>query len=338
MPIDRRSSTGPPFKTSANTSPRNNPARVLRIYVLMLGLVFILFYEALEPGNWLWIAPADRPDRTTISAPPPIPLAESPVPSEEMQRKLAVVRDDSLQIRPAEQPLYWELLREGEQKEWGSADSALRPSYAEVMKNLPTLRGSIISVTGKLRRLSHYEVPIEAVPKEAVPNEVPNDGASRPLYEGWFFTSDSGIHPWVVQFLVPPTGVTFGDELDLPITVTGLLFKTYQYESKAGLSSAPLLITDRVRIDGPTAAPSPTRPRRWNLVPLAVLLFGLIVILRYAGAGMFAPLRPQRVRRAELPDRIQLPADPPLSVVKDPWEAGAFDAPLPNENSPSEEN
>lgn len=290
----------------------------------MLGLVFILFYEALKPQNWQWIAPGKQPTASETTSPPPIPLIESPAPSDELKGKLAEVRDDTLQIRPAEQPIYLEFLREAEEKDWGAAISSEQPPYPDVMKNLPALRGTIISASGKLRRLLCYDVT------------TPSTTVS--LYEGWFFTPESGNHPWVVHFSVPPSGVAPGNELDLPISVTGLLFKTYQYESKVGLSSAPLLITDQVRISHPidtkSTAPSPSR----NLIPIAVLLLGLIVIMKYVTPEMYGPLRRRKPRCEEIPDRIELPADPPLSEVKDLWEGEADSFPPPNENNPSGEN
>jgi hypothetical protein len=168
--------------------------------------------------------------------------------------------------------------------------------------------------------------------------DVTTPTSSVSLYEGWFFTPESGNHPWVVHFSVPPPGVAPGNELDLPISVTGLLFKTYQYESKAGLSSAPLLITDQVRIslpiDSKSSAPSPSR----NLIPIAVLLIGLIVIMKYVTPGKYGPLCRRKPRREELPDRIEIPANPPLSEVRDLWEGEADSVPSPNENNPGAEN
>lgn len=317
MPLDRRISNRSP----QNHSSRKNPARVLRVYLLMLGLVFILFYEALDTSNWEWIAPTRRVSVATESPPQPVRMLDSATPSDDLKQKLSVVSDDSLQIRPAEQPLYWELLEQGKSENWGSADSPLRPTYQEVMEKLPQHRGTLLSATGKLRRLLRYEID--------------RSGTPVPLYEGWFFTSDSGNHPWVVQFLDAPPGVTPGDELSLPISVTGLLFKNYEYESKAGLSAAPLLITDQVRITPQAVAVTPTTSRRRNLLPLAIILFGLLFFLKYVSPGMFKPIRTRRRQPEDLPERIELPADPPLSVVKDLWEEEEAAVPPPSENSPS---
>lgn len=300
---------------------RSNPARVLRIYLLMLGLVCILIYEALDKRHWEWIAPGKKTTALPTASGTPIPLLPSNSLSEELRRKLNVVRDDSLQIRPVEQAIYWELLREGERQRWGEADSSLRPKYSEVLQQIPTLRGELVSVSGKLRRLVKYDAP-------------PEGGGTGSLYEAWFFSEDSGNHPWVAQFPTAPAGISPGDELSLPISVTGVLFKLYQYESRAGLSSAPLLVTDQVRIIPPVSAP--TESSRRSLVPLAVLLLGLMVAAKYLVGGNRKLIRRQVGRARELPDRIEIPTEAPLSVVRD-FE-GEDPSPPRNENTPPLDN
>lgn len=284
-------------------SARGKQMRVLRMYVMMLGLVFILFYEAMEPGNWTWIArPAASPEAgdgapKLESLPPAAPI------SEELRKKLGMVRDDSLQIRPGEQEVYWEAMRKGEEERWGER-MGVAGTYPEVMEGLGERRGELISVSGRLRRLMKYEV------EESV------NGGMKPrrLYEGWFFTPDSGTHPWVVQFVTDP-GIEPGDELSLPIEVTGMLFKKYQYESKGGLTAAPLLITDRVRVEVPRAEISGRKSRRWSFVPLAVLMLGILVAMKITGGGGMGPLRRRKSASSELPERIELPSE--LSEVKD---------------------
>jgi hypothetical protein len=117
------------------------------------------------------------------------------------------------------------------------AKSARRDlSYAHLYQEPHKLRGEVVHVEGRLRRVLRFDPPATAWAKGV------ND-----LYEGWILVENPDSAYVCVVFTELPEGVPLGQKLDLRVAFDGYLFKRYKYEpglsTKPGESrQAPLLI------------------------------------------------------------------------------------------------
>ena len=258
--------------TTPSYFSRRDQIRLFRL-VAAIGVIFIAMHYASKPSSWYWLT--GRPKDDPAAQQPEIPQREidfsvkqdsalepgefrsepTPVikPPETMQAQLETgeydvrvdprllnpVTDSTLGIRDHESNALYYLLAKAaaipqnvlEQ----SADPA--PPFVVLMTESPKYRGQLITVKGRLKRLTPLKV-----------NE--NPYGVEHLYEGWFFSKDSGTHPWRVLCTKLPEDIPQGSNLEnMPsVQITGYYFKKYGYPSAAGkLQTAPLLIAGKIR-------------------------------------------------------------------------------------------
>lgn len=265
--------------TTPSYFSRRDQIRLFRL-VAAIGVIFIAMHYASKPSNWYWLTgrPKDEPaaQQTNVSQkeidfsvkqdsalepdefrseltpeikPPETVKAQLETGEYDVRvdpRLLNPVTDSTLGIRDHEANALYYLLAKAaaiprnilEQ----SADPA--PPFVVIMTESPKYRGQLITVKGRLKRLTPLKV-----------NE--NSYGIEHLYEGWFFSKDSGTHPWRVLCTKLPKDIPQGTNLEkMPaVQITGYYFKKYGYPSAAGkLQTAPLLIAGQIRWFPPAAA------------------------------------------------------------------------------------
>lgn len=271
MRFDKQSTTPSYFS-------RRDQIRLFRL-VAAIGVIFIAMHYASQPSRWYWLTgrpqdesakqqstvpereidfsvkqePELKPDEFRTEPTPEIKPPEtvnSQLENGEYDvrvdpRLLKPVTDSTLGIRDHEANALYYLLAKAaaipqnilEQ----SADSA--PPFVVIMTESPKYRGQLITVKGQLKRLTPLTVD-------------ENLYGIQTLYEGWFFSKDSGTHPWRVLCTKIPQGIPRGTNLEkMPsVQITGYYFKKYGYPSAAGkLQTAPLLIAGQIRWFPPAA-------------------------------------------------------------------------------------
>lgn len=185
-----------------------------------------------------------RPD--SASKPEPSKAARGaerlnePAETRDLASLLALVRDDTLGVRHAEQPAYEALLARLRHAAPSrrKGDAVERPDYTVLMLEPHRFRGRLVRLDGQLRRLLSFRSNAESV-------------AGGRLWEAWVFVDGDADQPCRVVCLAPPEGVP--ESLDVrppvPVRVTGLFFKRFAYPTAGGqLASAPLVLTDRLTV------------------------------------------------------------------------------------------
>lgn len=294
MRFHKRSSTPSYFS-------RRDQIRLFRL-IAALGVIFLAMLYASRESNWYWLTgpPADavneaqqldpdrdvdfnvkqdtglKPDEFRSEPAPEVPLPEAVTSQQDNgeynvqvdPRLLNAVSDSTLGVRTHESAALYYLLAKAaaipqnvlEQ----SADSA--PPFVVLMNESEKYRGKLMTVKGQLKRL----VPLEV-------DE--NQYGVKEIYEGWFFSKDSGTHPWRVLCSQLPADIPRGASLeDMPsVQITGYYFKKYGYPSQAGkLQTAPLLIARQIRWFPPTETPQ--APSSSGAVKYIIALFLVISI------------------------------------------------------------
>ncbi|WP_298867578.1 hypothetical protein [uncultured Gimesia sp.] len=261
-------------KPSATPSyfTRRDQIRLFRL-VAAIGLIFIAMHFASNPENWYWLtgrpkvdpaiqqteAPQReidfsvkeegtlKPDEFRSELPPQVKLPKTidtqlengeydiQVAPEFMQS----VSDSTLGIRTHEAGAMYYLLAKAAAIPQNVLEQSAKPAppFVVVMTESPRYRGHLMTVKGQLKRLTPLTIE-------------ENPYGIQTLYEGWFFSKDSGTHPWRVLCTTLPEGIPQGPDLkELPmVQITGYYFKKYGYPSAAGkLQTAPLLIARQIR-------------------------------------------------------------------------------------------
>ncbi|WP_339685274.1 hypothetical protein [Gimesia maris] len=269
--------------TTPSYFSRRDQVRLFRL-VAALGVIFFAMLYASREQNWYWLTgrPADEPARQQAKEPPraidfsvreesPLkpdefrsePASEIEVPEKVIARLetgeydvrvdprlLNPVSDSNLGIRTHEVNALYYLLAKAAAIPQNVLEQSAEPAppFVVVMTESPQYRGSLMTVKGHLKRLK--SVPVEK-----------NTYGVNSLYEGWFFSKDSGTHPWRVFCTQLPAGIPKGEDLaEMPeVQITGYYFKKSGYLSAAGkLQTAPLLIARQIRWFPPTNQPAPS--------------------------------------------------------------------------------
>lgn len=144
-----------------------------------------------------------------------------------------------------------------------------RPLFVDLFKSLdsePSIyRGKPITLSGTLRELKKWEE------MKGSADDV-NAYGLETLYEGWIFAEDSQSNPTVVVFTENPDNLPVGADLNIPVRVTGYVFKMYGYKSQDPenpLRKAPMLLAkDIEKRNVPEAA---SFPMIWLATALVVL-------------------------------------------------------------------
>lgn len=320
--------------TTPSYFSRRDQVRLFRL-VAALGVILLAILYASRESTWYWLTgpPADKgnqeqqldPDRDVdynVREETPLkpgefrsePESEVRIPdvinpkleSGEYDvridpRLLTKVTDSVSGIRPYEANALYYLLAKSASIPQNvleqSADAA--PPFVVLMNESPKFRGQLMTVKGQLKRLTPLEVD-------------DNKFGVKQLYEGWFFSKDSGTHPWRVLCSQLPEGIPTGANLeDMPdVQITGYYFKKYGYPSKAQkLQTAPLLIARQIRWFPPTEVE--TAPTSSGAVKYIIALF-LVISITLAFLIWRFTVSDQKFARsktARLLERPDLPAD-----------------------------
>ena len=272
-------------KQSATPSyfSRRDQVRLFRL-VAAIGIIFIAMHFASKPDNWYWLTgpPKDesatqqtevpdreidfsvkenvklKPDEFRSELPPKVELPKTVDTQLEngdydvqvAPHLLESVSDSTLGIRTHEAGALYYLLAKAAAIPQNVLEQSAKPvpPFVVLMTESPRYRGQLMTVKGQLKRLTPLSID-------------ENPYGIQTLYEGWFFSKDSGTHPWRVLCTKLPEGIPKGTDLKtLPaVQITGYYFKKYGYPSVAGkLQTAPLLIARQIRWFPPATTETPS--------------------------------------------------------------------------------
>ena len=225
----------------------------------------------------------------------------------------SVVKDDTLGVRPEEAELYRRVLVETaavnparlrkDAEEFAAsrrpAEGRALPTFVDLFRHPAEYRGRPVTLTGHARVVREFPGP-----------EEPGGGEPATLVEAWVFTPDSQGNPAVVVASAAP-GVPRGDDLLVPVTVTGRFFKRYGYEARDTPRTAPLILAA-------TIDPLP-EPEAGPAAPVVLAVAAGITLLGLSAGWWAWRGRPKRRRAAataggESPDLPPI-ADEPGGVV-----------------------
>ena len=187
------------------------------------------------------------------------------------KRYLDIVKDNTLGVRRDESDVFYWLLDHARRVPSTKLEKAgLREvQYINLMTEPDRFRGEPITIEGDLWRL--YEFPATR-----------NDYSVSRVYEGWVFTGDSANHPYRVVFTSLPKGIEPGENLRIPVRITGYFFKREGYRSNGGVHVAPTLLARRIAIN---TMPNGI-PMMAGVVPYvigAIMAVGLAILVTIVG-------------------------------------------------------
>ncbi|MEM9701640.1 MAG: hypothetical protein AAF907_04265 [Planctomycetota bacterium] len=208
--------------------------------------------------------------------------------------RFAIVKDDTIGVRPEEGPLYEAVLDEvrvADHADLVAEAAAFRqerrtalnlgenrdfPVFPDLFNNPQAYRGRPVTLIGQARVIKDFP----AGPSAADPEEI---RVSLSV-----FTDDSQTNPAVVIALAAP-GLPRGDDLLEPVKVTGVFFKRWGYEAQdKNLRVAPLLLA--AKVEPVKAVPLPPA------TPFVLTLAAVVSVVGLS-AGLWAWwLRPKRRR------------------------------------------
>ena len=165
----------------------------------------------------------------------------------------SVVRDRTIGVKPEEAELYYEVLGKAagvksttireEAREFEAARRQAHPTWVidgeywmfkDLIEDPEELRGHPITLTGHAREIRSYPAG-------------ENEFGIETLYEIWIFTDKSQTNPAVVVASDIPESVPIGDNLQVPLRVTGYFFKLYGYHAASKARIAPMLLAGPVQ-------------------------------------------------------------------------------------------
>ncbi len=258
--------------TAPSYFSRRDQVRLFRL-VAAIGVIFIAMHFASKPANWYWLTGRPENDPATQQQKSPNREIDFSVKKEETLKPdefrseptpknilpdtvksqlengdydvrvdpqfLESVTDRTLGIRVNEAGALYYLLAKAASIPQNILEQSAEPAppFVVIMTESPQYRGQLMTVKGQLKRLT--SLPVDK-----------NSFGIKTLYEGWFFSKDSGTHPWRVLCTDLPQGIPQGANLEQmqAVQITGYYFKKYGYQSTAGkLQTAPLLIARQIR-------------------------------------------------------------------------------------------
>jgi hypothetical protein len=110
------------------------------------------------------------------------------------------------------------------------------PAYVDVFQNPEQWHGSLVSLSGHVRRVVSYQGDEKLF-------------GGQMLHELWLYTDDSQHNPAVIVTPVLPPDFPVNAEVVDRVFVTGCFFKTYVYRADTERRIAPLLLAGRVQWD-----------------------------------------------------------------------------------------
>lgn len=192
--------------------------------------------EPLPPG--VFRSPRSAPTGVPSTTSREIPAAGEPVNVVLPDSLLQNVRDNTIGIRRDESDAFYAVLARAEQTPLSYLERAARDnlSFARLMVDSDSLRGTLVTIEGELKRL----LPVEAVS---------NPHGIEQFHEAWLINANSSPNLYRLVFTEIPEGIPTGENLEesVPVRFSGYFFKREGYASRGGMHTAPLLIGRRPR-------------------------------------------------------------------------------------------
>lgn len=156
------------------------------------------------------------------------------VDREMLEPLLRDVSDNSLGVRPAELDAFYATLKYASQLTPTDLTQARTDvSFTNLQAEPEAFRGKLIRFEGEALRI----LPI---------NGSENQYGLENFYEAWVRTRESGNDLYRVVFLNPDDEISLGENVVLPVTVTGIFFKRQGYNSVNGQNVAPLVLANQL--------------------------------------------------------------------------------------------
>ena len=257
------------------------------------GLAAVLLPDDVEPpekgdrirvtGLFLKIAALPADDDSTMSAAvvaAPAFDREDRSPGVLPDRSLwSVVEHRTLGVRATESGLYYRLLHDAASARPDALQTAAAeqvaerrqanrqlagrepfPVFVDMFKNPTAYEGRPVTLNGYAREIRKYPAGQNAAGLET-------------LYEAWIYTDDSQGNPAVVVAADVTGDIPLGDDLQVPVRVTGYFFKIYGYEARDTTRVAPMILAGHLDV-----LPEPVMegPPWWLLAILAGVFAALI--------------------------------------------------------------
>jgi hypothetical protein len=153
--------------------------------------------------------------------------------------------------------------------------------WAQIFTTPKKYRGEVVHLEGKLRKLRQFEAHSMAV-----------QGGALQYYEGYMEVGATQDDPLFIQITELPPGLKTGDNLDVPVGISGYFYKVFRYQGvdtkRTGKDrKAPLVIGRTVTLLGPAPAAAPEDTANapdWSiwLGPLFFGVIGLTVALLFS--------------------------------------------------------
>jgi len=249
----------------------------LRLIFLCVGLlvVVVVMQKASQPEFWHWLLPpeapatSNEPEQTVIRMavqsaednPPPQTDLLTAIPIFLTEEEKANIKDDHVGIRQSESDLYYKILTEIKQVDptalqLEAASHTPAPNYQLLMAETEQWRGELVTLEGKAKRI-------------VVSNQKEQPENLQTLYDVWLITPDSGSMPYHVVCTTLPPNCPTGDAINIPVRVTGCLFKRQGYSAEGGLRMTPLILASQLEH---VSTDSQLGQRLQTMVPMMTLL------------------------------------------------------------------
>ena len=187
------------------------------------------------------------------------------------KRYLDMVKDNTMGIRKDEAESFYWLLDHARRVPSRSLESKglKEVQYINLMTEPDRFRGEPVTIEGDLWRLYEFDAGENSY------------GVNR-VYEGWVFTGDSANHPYRIVCTGLPKGIEPGENLRVPVRLTGYFFKLEGFRSNGGVHIAPTMLARRIKIN-----PMPNGiPLMSGVVPYllgAIMAVGIALLVTTVG-------------------------------------------------------
>lgn len=296
---------------SRNYLSRREQWRLL-MFVMMLGLVLLLMFEARKTKHYAWLFAGSEPladgsadDRrvdTRLLSP-----AEDEIPGAFLSPGPKVPSEPGpSRYFPEIDPSYLETIRDNRPlgiSEWDawlhffdvlqrSDEAALESAatrdvgYVQLLEQSDEYRGELVTTKGVIRRAHPAKTPR-------------NEYGLTDYYQLWLKPADHPEDPIAVWCLHLPNGFPLGMEIAEDVEVTGFFFKLWAYKSADGtVRRAPMLFARTVHWHRrPRVAEAPTADRTsLTLMILGAAAFAVLgTAYIYYRTRRAAPIRAERL-------------------------------------------
>lgn len=347
------------FRTSHRSrQPTRIPQTRIVSMLMLLALVAMVMQSASKPSSWYWLtgSPDGSPGmggtsqkvRFQPELEPASDLAEDEIrvvamaaladgpdqaaasPTDDLQfpaEMLALIRDNSVGVRPAERDIYYRMLAKTrdtrpERLEKAASDAV---AFSLLMTESQRYIGKLLTVRGEIRRV----VPLSAGP---------NEHGIGDHWEVWLFNRDSGMNPYCLRMTSLPPGLPTGQEIPAGtlVTVTGYFFKRYGYQAPGfRLHLAPMILAKSLTWHQKESLPASAEKRMvpWILGGISIVgsVLGLLWLRMKAGDRRFE--RETLRRLAASDSRIEISVEDLETVSIDDFLKQLSAAPLDAEES-----